>query len=223
MAWWDEPGQPGWQRSSASPSRGDENAVPGDRMTMGAGSQLCALLSWLAWVPLLQIPLLTAGRVQPLWDMLYCDAFGQKNSANLLYRNRENAMVFFFFFLSFLLCPVDEVQPIFLTYLKTLILMSDTVFDYLPQLSAVTWKTPTAFVGPKTGQGKPNIRTYLLPFLLCIGCWSSAVLEANTMVLSVCCLHPKQGRSQTSQAVQLHRIAKEDWEPCLDKHQKIRC
>lgn len=52
-----------------------------------------------------------------------------------------------FFFFSSLLCPVDEVQPIFLTYLKTLILLSVTVFDYLPQQSTVTWKSPEVFLG----------------------------------------------------------------------------
>lgn len=101
-------GQPGWQRSSASPSWGDEDGVPGNRMTTAAGSQLCVLLSLLAWVPLLQIPLLTAGGVQPLWDMLYCDALRQIYSANrqllALEEQGECSFLFLFFYALWMRC-----------------------------------------------------------------------------------------------------------------------
>lgn len=60
-------GGPGCPRSPTLPSHLiDEKAAPGHRKTMAAGSQLCALLSWPAWVALLQIPQLTAGSAQPL-------------------------------------------------------------------------------------------------------------------------------------------------------------
>ena len=60
----------------------DEKAAPGNRETTAAGSWLCMLLSWAAWVALLQVPQLTAGGVQPLWDTLQRDAFRHRNSAN---------------------------------------------------------------------------------------------------------------------------------------------
>lgn len=88
-------------------------------------------------------------------------------------------MQLFFLFFSFFFSPVDEMQPIFLTYLKALNLLSVTVFDYLPQQSTVMWKSPAVFLGPQTDQGKPNIRRDLLPSLLCIGYQSAIVLRAN--------------------------------------------
>lgn len=216
-------GQPGCQRSPASPSWGDEKAVPGNRMTTAAGSQLCALLSWLAWVPLLQIPLLTAGGVQPLWDMLYCDAFRHRNSANnQLLALEEQGECNFFFFSSFLLCPVDEEQPIFLTYLKTLILLSVTVFHYLPQLSSVIWKSPTVFVGPrqvKASLTQGNIY-FLLIFALVFDLHQFWEQTQWFWVCAVCT--PEKEEVKPLRQSSSKRIAKEDWEPCISKQQKIR-
>lgn len=104
---------------------------------------------------------------------------------------------------------MDEVQPIFLSYLKALNLLSVTVFDYLPQQSTVMWKSPAAVLGPQTDQGKPNTRRDLLPSLLCIGCQSAMVLRANPNIRVPVAL---QRRSQASQAVQLQRMRKQDWD-----------
>lgn len=111
---------------------------------MAAGSQLRVLLSWPAWVALLQIPQLTAGGYETRHIVMPPGTETLPTTSDLRWRNRENATFFLFFFFFPL---VDEVQPIFLTYLKALNLLSVTVFDYLPQESTVTWKSPMVFLG----------------------------------------------------------------------------